>query len=129
LTTNWVADSVAVGVPLITPAELRLRPTADRPLPEVTLQVYPVPVPPLATRVAEYAVPSVALGKLVVVTVRLAFTAMVRLALVVLLAESFTWTVNVAVPVAVGVPEMTPPLDTLNCTALRLLEPEVTLHV
>jgi hypothetical protein len=46
-----------------------------------------------------------------------------------LLAESTTFAVNVAVPVTGVAPDRTPVLDRLNPTAVKLLAPEVTLHV
>jgi hypothetical protein len=47
----------------------------------------------------------------------------------VLLAESFTLTVKLAVP-AIGVaPERAPPLDRVSPTAVKLLPPAVTDHV
>ena len=43
--------------------------------------------------------------------------------------ESVTFAVKLAVP-AIGVaPDTTPPLDRLNPAALRLLPPDVTVHV
>jgi hypothetical protein len=67
-TVNDAAISVVFGVPLITPALDRLSPTAESPLPDVTLHVYPAPLPPTAVSVVEYAVPSTPFGTLLVVT-------------------------------------------------------------
>jgi hypothetical protein len=53
-------------------------------------------------------------------------------AVVVLLDESFTCTVKLAVPVDVGVPDTTPELDTLRFRVARLfvpVAPDVTVHV
>jgi hypothetical protein len=103
--------------------------TALSPVPEVTKNVYPLPDPPLAPSVAEYAVPSVPFGRLVVVTVRPGLIVTDRLAVAVSPAESVTFTAKLAVP-AVGVaPDRTPPLDKLSPRALRLLLPEGTVHV
>jgi len=46
-----------------------------------------------------------------------------------LLAESTTLAVNVAVPETGVVPDKTPVFDRLSPTAVKLLAPEVTLHV
>jgi hypothetical protein len=129
-TVNDPAVSTAFGVPLITPALDRLNPTADSPVPLVTLHVYPEALPPAAVSVVEYAVPSTPLGTLLVVTERVGYP-MVRLNVIdaVSLAESVTFTVNdPAVSTAFGVPLITPPLDKLNPTADSPV-PLVTLHV
>jgi hypothetical protein len=55
---------VRVGVPLMTPAPLNVRPAGS--VPTETDHVYGV-VPPIAARVCEYAAPAVAAGKAVVV--------------------------------------------------------------
>jgi hypothetical protein len=47
----------------------------------------------------------------------------------VLLDESVTCTANPAVPALVGVPVITPAVETLKFSAARLLAPEVTVHV
>jgi hypothetical protein len=44
-------------------------------------------------------------------------------------AESVIFTVKLGVPVALGVPERTPAADKLKFTAVKLLAPEVTVHV
>jgi hypothetical protein len=49
--------------------------------------------------------------------------------LAVLPTESVTFTVKLALPATGVVPATTPPPDTLSPTALRLLAPEVTVHV
>src|SRR5690348_4058792 len=58
----------AVGVPEITPAALKVKPAGSAP---VEVHVLP-PVPPLATRVCEYATPTWPSGSDGVVTVRIA---------------------------------------------------------
>ena len=68
----------AEGVPLMAPAELRER-AAGR-LPALTVHVYP-PVPPLAAKGCEYAVPTTPFGSDEVVTDNPAPTAIVRGAL------------------------------------------------
>ena len=104
-----VNDTVpnVVGVPLICPVELfSVRPTGREP--EVIAQVYGV-VPPLACSAVEYAVPVVPPGSDVVMTIGGgAATVMLKVLVPVLLAASFTCTVNDTVPAVVGVPEITP---------------------
>jgi hypothetical protein len=58
-----------------------------------------------------------------------ALTVSVNVVLVVLFAESVTLTVKLGVPVAFGVPARTPPADKLKLTAVRVLAPEVIVHV
>src|SRR5580658_10084537 len=53
----------------------------------------------------------------------------VKLAVAVLLAESFTCTPKVAEPRVGPEPDTTPPVDKLKPIALSELAPEVTLHV
>jgi hypothetical protein len=68
-------------------------------------------MPPLACNVCEYAVPTVPVGRLEVVTTRaVGFTVMLSFAVAVsgVLSESFTSIVKLEPPLAVGVPEMTP---------------------
>ncbi len=88
-----------------------------------------MPLPPVATSVSLYAVPSVPLGREIVVTARLALMVTVRLAVAVFPPESVTMTVKVAVPAMGAVPERTPPLERLRPTAERLLAPALTLQV
>jgi hypothetical protein len=52
-----------------------------------------------------------------------------KLSLAALSTESVTITLKLALPATGVVPETTPVLDTLSPTALRLLAPEVTVHV
>jgi hypothetical protein len=84
-------------------------------------------VPPLAASVAEYAVPSVPFGRLVVVIVTPGLIVTVRVAVAVSPPESVTVTVKVALPTIGVAPEITPALDKLNPTLLRL--PEVSVHL
>ena len=89
-------------------------------------QVYG-PYPPVNATVAEYGTPAFADGSVVVVIVKGAIVITVKLCVAVTAGVSLspTFTVNVLVPVAVGVPEITPaalkekpagkePDDTLN---------------
>jgi hypothetical protein len=122
----------ATGVaPESTPPLDRLSPTAVRLLPpEVTDQVSPVPVPPEVVNASEYATPAVPAGsglKEVITSPALMVT--LSVAVVELLAESTTLAVNVAVPETGVVPDKTPVPDRLSPTAVKLLAPEVTLHV
>jgi hypothetical protein len=75
-----------------------------------------LPVPPLALRLAEYAVPTVPFGKLVVATVSAGYpTTIDKLPLVpVSPYASVAFTVNVLVPGFVGVPVIAPALDRVN---------------
>jgi hypothetical protein len=122
----------ATGVaPVSTPPLDRLNPTLVKLLaPEVTDQVSPVPVPPEVVSASEYATPAVPAGsglEDVIISPALIVTLSVLVAE--LLAESTTLAVNVAVPATGAAPDSTPVLDRLNPTAVRLLAPEVTLHV
>jgi hypothetical protein len=68
LSWTWIANvvvPVVVGVPVIAPVFAVSAKQVGRP-PLVILHVYPVPVPPVACRVAEYAVPTVPAGGVVV---------------------------------------------------------------
>ena len=107
-TVNDAVPAV-VGVPVICPVELfSERPAGKKP--KVTDHVYGV-VPPLASRVVEYAVPVVPPGSDVVVTVggcAAAATAILNAFVPALFAASLTCTVNDTVPGVVGVPEITP---------------------
>jgi hypothetical protein len=58
-----------------------------------------------------------------------ALTVSENVAVVELEAESVIFTVKLGVPVAFGVPERTPAADKLKFTAVKLLAPEVTVHV
>jgi hypothetical protein len=117
-----------VGAPEITPVPA----VNDKPggkLPELMLQVYGV-TPPVAARVVEYVVPSVPLGKLVVVIFNVSvLTVMLRLAVAVCagFSASLTSTVKLDVPVVVGVPEITPVLAASDSPAGKL--PTAMLHV
>ena len=66
---------------------------------------------------------------LLVVMLTPALTVTERVALPVLLAESLAWTVKLAVPATGVAPESSPELDTLSPSAVRLLDPEVTVQV
>ena len=68
LKVKEVGPPAVVGVPLITPLELRVSPTGN--VPEVMLQLYGA-VPPVAVNVCEYAAPVVPFNKLPVVIVKL----------------------------------------------------------
>jgi hypothetical protein len=109
-----VAVPLAVGVPEITPALESDRPAGR--LPEASNHEYPG-VPPVALSVALYELPLFAAPRLVDVIVSLlgaaAFTVIDSEADCICAGDplSCTVTVNVAVPLAVGVPEITPALD------------------
>jgi hypothetical protein len=122
----------ATGVaPDKTPPLDRLNPTAAKLLaPEVTDHVCPVPVPPAAANVCEYATPAKPTGSgdvVVIASPDLIVTVKVPVAL--FPTESVTFTVNVADPATGVVPASTPALDKLNPTAVKLLAPEVTVQV
>ena len=63
------------------------------------------------------------------VTLTAGLTVRLKVVLAVFDPESVTETVKVAVPVAAGLPESTPPLERLKFTAVRLLAPAVTVQV
>jgi hypothetical protein len=97
---------VPVGVPLITPVDA----TRDSPAgsdPELIDQLYGV-MPPVAVNVVLYAVPCVAPGRPVLVTVKVAAanTSSETAAVAVLLSASVTANVKSLIPVPVGVPEI-----------------------
>jgi hypothetical protein len=94
----------AVGVPLMTPAELSDKPAGSLPAEMVQLSS---PVPPLAANVCEYALPVVPPGSDDVVTDSAGFTAMLR-ALVALESPLTALTVKLNVPLAEGVPLIVP---------------------
>jgi hypothetical protein len=87
-------------------------------LPALTDHVYPG-VPPLALIVVLYELPVCAAPRLVDVIVNVLAAALTVIdscadAVCAGDALSFAATVNVAVPLAVGVPEITPPLDSVS---------------
>ena len=123
-----VAVPLAVGVPEITPP-LDIVSPAGR-FPDTIDHAYPG-VPPLALSVVLYELPGCAAPKLVDVIVNVAAAVLTAIdscadAVCAGDAVSFTPTVNVAVPFAVGVPEITPALES-DSPAGRL--PDVTDHV
>jgi hypothetical protein len=106
---------LAVGVPEITPAFDSVRPAGR--LPEEIDHVYPG-VPPLALSVKLYATPTCPAPSVVVLIVNGAVVVvgevvMEKLAVFVCAGDSLsvTATVKFEVPLAVGVPEITPALD------------------
>jgi hypothetical protein len=101
---------VVVGLPLICPALFKLRPAGKEPA--LTAQVYGL-VPPLADKVAEYAVPVWPFGNEDVLICRVPpVTVMLRLTVALCAGEleSLTLTVNEEFPTLVGVPVISPPL-------------------
>ena len=100
----------AAGVPLILPAALSVRGAGSEPT--VTAHVYP-PVPPLAAKVCEYAVPAVPPGNDAVVTAGAGLIVMLS-AFVALEPPLAAFTVKFAVAATVGVPLITPPVDRLS---------------
>ena len=116
--TFKVNDAVpaVVGVPLICPALLSVSPAGNAP--EEIDQLYGV-VPPLAASVAVYAVPTwPPLSVEVVICTGVTAAAITMLKFAVALCagelESVTFTVNDAVPAAVGVPLICPALLSVN---------------
>ena len=104
--TSTVLVEGDVGIPVITPALLMLKPVGS---PDAD-QVYGA-VPPLAASVTEYAVPTGCAGSPVVVMDGPDLMRMLRLLEIVRWlgdVESVAVMVAVTVPVAVGVPEITP---------------------
>jgi hypothetical protein len=101
------AVPAAVGVPEIVPPALRFIPAGSDPL--ATDQVYGG-APPLAASACEYAVPTVPTGSDDVVIPKPGGL-IVNDSAAVAVAEglSVTFTVKLAVPAAVGVPEIVPP--------------------
>jgi hypothetical protein len=123
--TVKVMVAAVVGVPLTTPAELRVRPAGSAP--EVMAQVG-VPVPPVDVKVVEYGVPTIPAGSEVVVMVG----AVVAPATVIdndfdaVWVPTVTRTVKLAVAAVVGVPLSTPAV--LRVTPAGSA-PEVTAQV
>jgi hypothetical protein len=100
------------GVPVMAPLLLRLSPPGRAP--ELIDQVYGG-VPPDAPRVCEYAVPTVPEGSTDVVTVSAGELIVSEIGAV---AEadvlSVTFTLTLAVPAVLGVPEIVPPAARVN---------------
>lgn len=94
--------------------------------PAETLHAYGV-VPPVAANVVVYDVPSEPAGRVAVVTVTGAVTEMVSDRVAVRPAESVTFAVNEVLPVAVGIPLITPVLPSRVSPAGS--EPAEMLHV
>ena len=123
LTVN-VEVPVPVGVPEITPPVLIVSPAGSEPA--VMLNVYGR-TPPVAAMLAEYAefcVPLFNEDVVIVTGVGLMVSESERVA--VCAAASVTWTVNVAVPTTLGVPEIAPAV--LNDSPVGSA-PTVTVHV
>src|SRR5579863_7564374 len=115
----------AETVPVMVPVAPMLNPFGRLPLLRVQASG---PTPPVAARVPEYAAPTAAAGENAPPEVMASFPlmVMVRVAGAVCFAESVTVTVNENVPVAVPVPEITPP-ELSTSPAGRL--PAVTAQV
>ena len=94
-----------VGVPVIAPAALRLKPGGGMPV--AIAHVYGA-VPPAACSVWLYGVPITPLGRLVVVTVSAEPTTMLSPPVAVSALASLTLTVKLEVPAVVGVPVIAP---------------------
>jgi hypothetical protein len=121
---DWPAP---VGVPLIVPPLLKLRPAGNAP--DVSVHEYGT-VPPIAVSVDEYAVPTIPPGKEAVVIVSgstLAITLMENglVAFCTGAEESVTCTVKSDWPAVVGVPLMVPSLLKLRPAGNA---PDVTVH-
>src|ERR1041385_6980272 len=97
----------AVGVPLITPAELSVSPAGRAP--DFRLHVS-VPIAPVAVRVCEYGTLTVPSGKVVGEMVKAGTIVMLRArdAVAGTGDESVSVTTKFELPVCVGVPEMVP---------------------
>jgi hypothetical protein len=118
-------------VPESKPPPDRVNPTADNWLaPALTLHTWPLPDPPVAANCCEYATPAypTVSGDVVVIEIP-ALIVTLNVAVAVLLAESFTCTVKVAVPATGELPVSTPPLDRLSPTVVSWLAPVVTVQV
>lgn len=100
-------------MPLITPVE-EFSPMPVGNVPAVSAQLYGV-VPPVADSVAEYGTFTCPLGKLVVVIDSAAgVTVTIRDPVALFDVESVTFAVKPNVPAAVGVPERTPPVESVS---------------
>jgi hypothetical protein len=109
-----VAVPVAAGVPVILPAFESVNPAGR--LPDASDHVYPG-VPPVSLRVVLYELPFVPAPRLVDVIDRLAAEIVSDSCSETVCTGdplSLTATVKVAVPVAVGVPEITPAFESVN---------------
>ena len=86
--------------------------------------------PPEAASVCVYAVPAYPVGRVAAVVMASAgFTVTENVTVAVFDAESVTFAAKLALP-AIGVaPDNTPALERLRPTAVRVLPPDVTLHV
>jgi len=120
-------EPALVGVPLIVPPTLKLRPAGNAP--EVTVHEYGV-VPPVAARVNEYAVPTIPFGTEAVVIVSVGALALMLMenGLVAFCTgeeESVTCTVKLDWPAPVGVPLIVPFLLKLRPAGNA---PDVTVH-
>ena len=119
---------LCVGVPEIAPAAESVNPGGS--VPEARLHIYGI-VPPVAARVALYTTPTVPEANELVVMLSGgggAGATVILSALLTLCAgeeESVTRTVNEKLPLCVGVPEITPALESVNPGASV---PEATLH-
>jgi hypothetical protein len=114
----------AVGVPLITPPELKESPAGNEPA--LSDHEYGV-TPPEAASVWEYATPTVPPGRLEVVTLRSGGITIESAWSSVALTLSVTRAVKFEVPAAVGVPEIVPVELPSDNPAGRL--PETIDHV
>jgi hypothetical protein len=128
VTCTVKADCPAlVGVPLIIPALLKLRPAGN--VPDATVHEYGV-VPPDAVSGDEYAIPTVPFGNEAVVTISTGTPTFILmesglLAFCIGVEESVTCTVKADCPALVGVPLIIPALLKLR-PAGKL--PESTVH-
>ncbi len=100
-----VAVPAVVGVPAIAPFDARVRPAGSDP--PTSVQVY-CPLPPVADRVCEYAVPAVpgdsCEGVATVSGLSAATMVMENCCGALVCRESLAWRENAYVPAAVGVP-------------------------
>jgi hypothetical protein len=117
-----------LGVPVIAPALDIVSPAGSAPLPSAYVSP---PAPPVAATLAEYAVPTVPPASVVVENVIAGGAATPIVNVCVALAagdpESFTVTVNVTLPAAVGVPVIAP-VDAFKLKPGGNV-PVVTVHV
>lgn len=125
-----VACTVKLNVPDAEGMPEMVFPERDNPpgrAPALMLHVYGV-TPPVAARLVEYEVPTVAPGREVVLTASAGFTVMLKVPVAVAFVESFTCAVKFAVPLGpVGVPLIAPVLAFSVSPAGKL--PTVMLQV
>ena len=109
--TSKLKVPLPVGIPVMAPLAARVRPAGSDPV--VSAKVYESD-PPVAATFAEYESPTAPPGSVVVVMLTAGRITMDRSAVPAALALSFTSTLKLNVPLAVGVPVRTPPEERLT---------------